>query len=569
VNESSDISLLTVRPTPRHKQIAAGVAVALLVGLGVVAPFANTPLPRIDAFIPTVESIVIVTDFLTAIMLFSQSLISRSRALPALACGYLFTALVVLSHILTFPGAFSPDGLFGAGLQTAGWLYIFWHLGLATAILIYALLKKRDADGGPATPQSSHSIALGAAIAVSAALGLTVLATAEQQILPAIFADRTNFAPLARYVLAFNGLACAAALAALWGQRHRSALDLWLIIVTLALISEVVSNLILVSARFTLGWYTSRLFAIMTSAIVLAVLIQETVILYGRIARSNTMLLRERKNKLLNLEALASAIRHEVGQPLAAVGLNAQTLELLLNRESPELDRVRSAAEDITSGTHRIGEVLDDIQALFGKARREPTPIDLNDLAREVLRSLDRELKTHKVLARVELWADLPPVIGQRGQLQEVMVNLVQNAIDAMETSDDAERELKLKTERCGDGSVRVTIADTGPGIDPGKSDEIFEAFFTTKPKGMGLGLAICRMIIERHDGQLSVSSARPRGAVFQITFPRPEPALTEGGPLQQELAQASQLVPPSFEVAAQDGKEGAAASGEARFTRA
>ena len=532
-NEYPDVSLLTVRPTPRQTRVAAGLAAALLVGLGVCAPFADKPLPRIDSFIPAVESIVILTDFITSILLFSQSLMSRSRALLALACGYLFTALVVLSHILTFPGAFSPDGLLGAGLQTAGWLYIFWHLGLAMAIATYALLKNQEPGGGPARLQSSHSIALGAAIAVTAALGLTVLATAEQQILPVLFIDRTNFAPLARYVLAFNGLVCAAALAALWGQRQRSALDLWLMIVTLALISEVVSNLFLISARFTLGWYASRLFAIVTSAIVLAVLIQETIMLYGRMARSNAMLLRERKNKLLNLEALASAIRHEVGQPLAAVGLNAQTLELLLNQESPELNGLRSAAEDIVSGTHRIGEVLDDIQALFGKARREPIPIDLNDLAREVLRSMETDLKAHKVVARVELTADLPPVIGQRGQLQEVMVNLVQNAIDAMQTADDGDRELHLKTERCGNDSVKVTIADTGPGIDPEKLDEIFEAFFTTKQSGMGLGLAICRMIIERHGGELSASPASPHGAVFQITLPQPEPALTR--PLQQK----------------------------------
>jgi signal transduction histidine kinase len=543
-NEHPDVSLLTVRPTPRQTKAAAGIAAALLVGLGVCAPFADTALPRIDSFIPAVESSVIVTDFITSILLFSQSRMSRSRALLALACGYLFTALIVLAHILAFAGTFSSDGLFVAGLQTAGWLYVSWHLGLATAIVIYALLKNLEPGDVAARIQAPYSIALGAGIAVSIAFGITLLVAAGEQILPAIFIDRTNFAPLARYVLAFNGFLCVVALAALWRQRRRSALDLWLMVVTSALIFEIVSNAVLISARFTLGWYAGRLFAIATSAIVLAVLIQETIMLYERMARSNAMLIRERNNKLLNLEALASAIRHEVGQPLAAVGMNAQAVELFLNRQPPDLDGLRSAADDIASGTHRIGEVLDDIRRLFGKARNQPLPIDLNEVALEVLRSLDMELKAHKVVPRVELTADLPLVIGQRGQLQEVMVNLIQNAIDAMQISDDGDRELHFKTERCGNDSVRITIADTGPGIDPEKLDEIFEAFFTTKQNGMGLGLAICQMILERHGGELSVSPATPHGAVFQITLPQPEPAFTEGraGQLLQRLGQLPRM---------------------------
>lgn len=542
--EFSDVSLLTVRPTLRQTQIATGVALTLLAGLGASTPFADTPLPRIDSFIPAVESVVILTDFITSILLFSQSRIARSRALLALACGYLFTSLIVVSHILTFPGAFSPGGLFGAGLQTAGWLYVFWHLGLATAIVVYAFLKNGESEVDPARTESSHSIALGGAIAISVALGLTVLVTAGQQILPAVFVDPMNLAPLARYILAFNGLVCAVALAGLWGQRQRSALDLWLMVVTLALISEVVSNALLISARFTFGWYASRLFAIATSTIVLTILIQETVMLYGRMARSNATLLRERKNKLLNLEALAGAIRHEVGQPLAAAGLNAQAVELFLNQTPPELNGARSAAEDIVSATHRVSEVLDDIQGLFGKARHEPVPIDLNEVALEALRSLDAELKAHKVVADVELTADLPPVIGQPGQLQEVMGNLVQNAIDAMQTVNDRRRELKLRTERRGDASVEVTIADTGPGIDTEKSDEIFEAFFTTKATGMGLGLAICRMIIERHGGELSVSQASPHGAIFRMTLPQSNRALPDiaAGPLQPRLSQSPGL---------------------------
>jgi len=547
LDEHPEISLLTIRPKPRQTKIAAGLGIALLVGLAVCGPFADTPLARIDSFIPSVESIVFVTDFITSVLLFSQSRITRSRALLALASGYLFTSLIIVSHILTFPGAVSAGGLFGAGRQTAGWLYVFWHLALAVTILIYTRFKKEERGNDPTTKsQTSHPIAWPVFAVVSLALGLTVLVTAGEQFLPALFIDSMNFAPLARYVLGFNGLICAVGLAALWAQPQRSALDQWLAVVTLALISEVVSNVFLISARFTFGWYASRLFAIATSTILLAVLIQETVVLYGRIARSNAMLQREQKNKLLNLEVLASAIRHEVAQPLGALGLNAQTVELCLKQLPADLNCAREAAQDILTASHRVDEVLADVQGLFGKAKNDPIPIDLNDLVLEVLRTLDADLKLYKVVTNVELTAGIPIVNGQRGLLQEVMINLIQNAIDAMQTIGETQRELRVKTERSGDNLVRITIADTGPGIDPGKSDQIFETFFTTKPNGMGLGLALCRMIIERQGGQLAFLPASPHGAIFQITLPQSDlVVLTEAAaaPLQPNLDRVSGMM--------------------------
>jgi C4-dicarboxylate-specific signal transduction histidine kinase len=140
----------------------------------------------------------------------------------------------------------------------------------------------------------------------------------------------------------------------------------------------------------------------------------------------------------------------------------------------------------------------------------------MNDLVVSALRALDSELKLHNVTTRVQLASQLPPVMGHAGQLQEVIVNLIQNAIDAMDSVDSDRRVVQVITEHNGD-AVNVEIKDTGPGVDPKKSDSIFDTFFTTKPHGMGLGLAICRMIVERHDGRLAVSSANPHGAIFRI----------------------------------------------------
>jgi signal transduction histidine kinase len=512
--------LIGLPTTARQTRVARAVATALLAGLALSAPFADTVLPRIDAFIPALEGAVILTDLITSVLLFSQCWISHSRALLVLAGGYLFTALIVIPHVLTFPGAFSPIGLLGAGVQTAGWLYLFWHLGLPTAMIIYAWLRDNELKDPMTKTSTPCEVGWSVGIIVSVVCGLTLLVTFGERILPPVFLDGIHLAPFAHYALAFNLLVCVTALAILWGKR-RSVLDQWLIVVVVAILSEIVINGLLISARFTVGWYVSRLFAIATSTVVLAILLQETVMLYGSMARSNAILLRERNSRLMNLEALAAAIRHEVRQPLMAIALNGEALEQCLRTVPPELEEARSSAKDMITASYRISERLDDIANLFGTTERAPSPVGVNDLVLEALRILDKDLKGHEVATRVELTSELPTVMGHRGQLQEAIVNLIQNAIEAMETVGDERRELRVHTERHVSDAIKVTIADTGPGIDSGKSDEIFEPFFTTKSHGMGLGLAICRMIVERHGGQLSVSPASPRGAIFQIILPR------------------------------------------------
>ena len=527
---TSDIWLLTAPATRRQTQIAAAVALALLIGLALCAPFAEEPLARIDSFIPTFEGAVILTDLITSILLFSQSSMSRSRALLALASGYLFTSLMVASHVLAFPGAFAPSGLLGGGLQTAGWLYFIWHFGLASAVVVYASLKhEKPTERAASDPSWSSTLGLSVIVVTGVAFGLTLLVIAGEPLLPPVFVDPINLAPLARYILILNALVCAAALLLLWRKRPRSALDMWIMVVTLALLSELVTNSILISARFTFGWYISRLFSIATSTIVLAALLQETIAMYARMARSRAALLRERNTRLLNLEALAGAIRHEVAQPLAAAQMEAEALKLLVREVPPDPDKASLLAEQVIAATNRAMEVIDDIRNLFGTKEWHPAPVNINDVARETLRSLRKEFESCGIVTRVDLTPSLPNVRGQRGQLQEVILNLIQNATDAMRAVDDEARELFVRTERDG-GTIKITIADTGPGLDPSKVDQIFEPFFTTKPTGLGLGLPICKMIIDRHGGQISVSARKPRGTIIEVTLPTadatPEPVL-------------------------------------------
>jgi two-component system, NtrC family, sensor kinase len=239
-----------------------------------------------------------------------------------------------------------------------------------------------------------------------------------------------------------------------------------------------------------------------------------------QLGRSVAELRRERSNKLMNMEAMAAAISHEVRQPLASIAANGSAALRFLGHAPPNLDEVRSALNRTISDSHRASEVFDNIRALFGKADYDHESIDLNGLVQAVLDALHGELEEYRITTDVALAPDLPPVMGHRGQLQEVFTNLVHNAIEAIEAANDDRRVLKVSTERQSSGKVSAAIEDSGPGIDPKQLKSIFEAFVTTKARGMGLGLALCRMIVERHAGQLSAALAQPRGSIFQVILP-------------------------------------------------
>jgi len=514
----TETSLANLPPTSRQRRWALVVAAALFISFGVLAPFTATPLPRIDAFIPTLEALVFVTDLITSVLLFAHFSIYYSRPLLVLASGYLFTALIVIPHALTFPGAFSPTGLLGAGLQSTAWLWIFWHAAFPTALVVYALLKDERHE-----QSISHSTlpAIGWSVAVVVGLvcGLTWLAIAGDKFLPPLFVDRTHPSQTGHYIAMSMIVICACALVALW-IRRRSVLDLWLLVVAMALVLEMAYTTLFTNPRFSLGFYVGRTFSLVTSTIVLVVLLAETTRLYGRLARSNAMLQRERNNKLMNLEAMAASFSHEMKQPLGAIVTHAGAALRFLVRPSPDFEEVRSALTAIAEDGHRAGRVFDNLRALFGKTEERQEPIDMNELALATLRSLRDELREHDIAAHVNLRSELPPIMGHRGQLQEVITNLVQNAVEAMADASSDRRVLKVSAKHHAD-KVILAVQDAGLGIDSQRLESIFEAFVTTKPRGMGLGLAICRMIVERHDGQLTASSAHPYGSVFQISLPQ------------------------------------------------
>jgi signal transduction histidine kinase len=260
--------------------------------------------------------------------------------------------------------------------------------------------------------------------------------------------------------------------------------------------------------------------AVSLCALVLAGLFNERRENETRLALSNMMLQRERDNKLMNLEAMAASISHEVKQPLAAIATNSSAAKRFLGHAPPNLEEALSALDRIVVASHRAAQVFDNIRALFGTADQTQEPIDVNEMVRDALHALRGELDDHDVTIYTELASGLPFVMGHRGQLQAVLFNLARNAIEAMEAVENGSRVLHLTTRHNDHNAIAVAVQDTGHGIDPKKLDDIFDAFVTTKPHGMGLGLAICRMIIDRHAGQLAASSDGKRGALFQFILP-------------------------------------------------
>lgn len=260
--------------------------------------------------------------------------------------------------------------------------------------------------------------------------------------------------------------------------------------------------------------------AVVLGTLVLAALFSERRDSEERLAHSNMLLKRERDNKLTSAQAIAAAIAHELKQPLTSIVASSEAAKRFLKMAPPNNEKVQSALERIAIAGCRAGDVIDGVRALFGKSGQEARRIDVNQVIEGALDSLQREIEVHGVEVRTELTPGLTKVSGHSNQLQEVMTNLFMNAIEALSSTRDGIRRLSVKTARLAGDKISVLVEDSGPGIDADKLSSIFTAFFTTKRHGMGLGLAICRLIIEQHGGQLTASLTAMGGASLQIVLP-------------------------------------------------
>src|SRR5215831_15230783 len=250
-----------------------------------------------------------------------------------------------------------------------------------------------------------------------------------------------------------------------------------------------------------------------------ALLMAEAVVLYARLANALMRLRREQETKVMSAEAITAAIAHEIRQPLTRITAGGGAAQRFPKMVPPRLDKAQSALDGVVNAGHSTSAVIDGFRSLFGKADEEQQLVDMNEVIPEVLESLNSQLNDHRVSIRVDLTPKLPPVAGNKDQLQEVVSNLIINGIEAMEPTTLEVRMLLIRTEIRGD-KIAVAVEDSGPGIDKDQLGDIFTAFVTTKEL-MGLGSAISRMIIDYHGGKLTAGSdSKYGGASFQFVLP-------------------------------------------------
>jgi signal transduction histidine kinase len=228
--------------------------------------------------------------------------------------------------------------------------------------------------------------------------------------------------------------------------------------------------------------------------------------------------------RVLTMGELAASIAHEVRQPLAALVTNANAGLRWLAGQPPELAEARECLRRIIRDGHRAGDVITQIRSLVKKSAPAKARLDLGEIIQEVLAITNAEARRHRVIVRTDLAAGLPPVRGDRVQVQQVLLNLVMNSIEAMREVTDRPRELRIRSRPEEPSRVLVAVHDRGIGLDEQRLERVFEPFYTTKPEGMGMGLSISRSIIEAHGGRLWAAAHRDYGATFQFTLP------TEGG---------------------------------------
>jgi len=517
IPEEQHFILLAVSPGPAQRRLAFGIVLGLLVALFLITgPLSAVRLPANNAFIAIYATAMFVTDSITAILLYAQFSILRSRAILVVASGYLFTALIIIPYVLAFPGVLSPGSVVG-GLQTAAWLYVLWHCGFAAFAIGYAL-SKEDSEQRVWQGRVRLAIALSVAATATVAAAGALLCIADAAVLPRIMLDPTRFSPAWPYLVgAPIAVTSVSALIVLW-LRRRSILDLWLMVVMCLYLIEIPLSYYPVPTRFSIGWYAVRIIGFLSSSIVLTVLLYEITMLYARLLRAVHGQRRERQARLMTGDAVAASIAHELRQPLTAMVTAADAGLRFLDRPLPNLDKAKAALQQIVGDGHRAGALVGDIRANFKSDVRERISFDLNELIQEALALAHADLQKHGILIQAEANGQLREVTGNRVQLQQVLLNLITNAIDSM-AAKETPRILSVSSEPYVGDRVVVSVADTGAGISPQDADRIFNPLFTTKSNGMGMGLSICRSIVEAHEGRLWFAPNNPQGAVFQFTL--------------------------------------------------
>ncbi len=518
------LSTLPAGMQERRRALAA-VLVSLLVFL-VAAPFAKTKLPTVMAFVPSYQSALAINDLITAILLFGQFGILRWRGILVLASGYLFSSLMAVPHALSFPGLFSETSLLG-GAQTTAWLYMLWHAGFPLAIVGYTVLTRRDREGNAEVASVRMAIVV-SAIVVAAIVGLLALIAADADaLLPAIMAGNGYTPAMIGVVSGIWGLSLVA-LVVLWLRKPHSVLDLWLMVVMCAWLFDVALSAVLNAGRFDLGFYAGRIYGLMAASFVLMVLLLETGALYTRLARSLEAERREREERLKQVQSelihvsrvnemglMVWTLAHEINQPLAAIGNYIRAGKMLAERG--DASKLNTTLERAGEQTVRAGQIINRLRNFVKKGETERRIEDIRATIEEA-RTLALADAGERASVEISVEPGLPSAFIDKVQIQQVLLNLIRNAVEAM--AESPRRSIVISAFPSGDDLVEVRVADTGPGLAPQVREKLFRPFATTKAHGMGVGLSICRSIVEAHGGKLWATDNPGGGTLFCFTLP-------------------------------------------------
>jgi signal transduction histidine kinase len=511
---------------PGRWQVRLSIAIVCLLfaALLLLWPLGSIRLGEVVAFVPVVDAIMFISQLLIGTLFYAQAAVFRSRSLTVLASGYVAVGLFFVPHALTFPGAFSTDGLLGAQVNTTVWLAFFWRWTSPGAVLVYALLKAADVAAEPEAERPPARIPLGLSGAVAIAAGGTLLATVGHDLLPPLFLNNRD--AIHANLIVVNAVTIALTLAAmvLLLRQKKSVLDVWLLVALSDWLVQSLLNLPL-HARFTLGWYGLFGLMLVANMVVIIALVAESTRLYARLALSAAARDREREARLLSIDGVAAAIAHEVGQPLTAVTLNTTAGIDWLNRDPPNTEMAIKSLHAANDAGRRAFGVIRSVRTTYARGSGDLSAFSFNDLVRETAVLVDRELAAQKISLQLALDESLPPIRANRGQMQRVIVNLLTNAIDSVAAARRRTRRISLRSTPTTDQGILLDVSDSGVGIAAEKMAQIFEPYFTTKSDGTGVGLSLSRAIVEDHGGRLWASTGDHHGATFHLELPsRPKP---------------------------------------------
>jgi signal transduction histidine kinase len=512
---------ITARPAgAAQRRTALGAAIAVLLVGAAAAPFGHSPAVGVGAFVLVLQTALCIVDLIAAVLLLLRYSIEPKCGTLVISSGFICSAFFAFAQTLAIPGLYSADALIGDGSNTAAWLFVLWHTTFALAVIIYGLSKQKE----PAEQHdASQKPAIGILVTIAAALAtiavMTWLASAGSRFLPNLYISSAHPTHAANYANVVLWLMYSAALVVLL-VRKKTVLHLWLTVTLLAWWPNFLAAGIFTESRFSIGWYLVRCLAVIGSSALLFALLDQMTALYARIASAALLLRRDRADRLASVEAATEAVAHEMMQPLAGIAAAAAAGLNWLQKTPPVAEKAAMCFASIISTSHRGEESISRIRGALKSAPTQRTMLQLVDLCREIMRLVEYDALANGISVILDCPKQVPEVLADVTRLRLAIVNLVNNAIEAMSDSPTRDRRLQLAIRLEGTSTVALCIEDRGPGIPAQALERLFRPFVTTKSAGMGLGLTTCRAIVEDHGGTLRLRRSDAHGSVFEIALP-------------------------------------------------